>query len=230
MVFGRSRRKAEEAPRHAAPAPAPPVQSSETTNAHNVRQSNREITRAQREMERERLRLNREEKTLQTEIKRLAKAGRNAEARMVAKNLVKNREYQARMMSGKAQLGGVGGQIRSQAVTAKMGKIMGDVGTTMHKVNGQGVNQNLMKMAMMYEKESDKMAMGSEMMDDALESVMGGEGVEQESDEVLASVLDELGLEFQSKVGATPMSQPSKPSKQQVAQEEADLLKRLADL
>lgn len=226
MVFGRSKRRGE--PTSSAPsAPAPPTRTLEQTTSRNVRESNREITRAQREMERERLRLTREEKTLQAEIKRLAKSGRNAEARMVAKNLVKNREYQSKMMTGKAQLGGVGGQIRSQAVTAKMGKIMGDVGGVMHKVNGSGNQQGLMKMAMMYEKESDKMAMGGEMMDGALESALGGEGVEEESDQVLASVLDELGLEFQSKVGDTPMQNPSQ---QQVAKEEADLMERIAQL
>ena len=53
----------------------------------------------------------------------------------------------------------------------------------------------LQRIAMEFEKENDMMDQRQEMMDDAVDDAMGAED-EEESEDVMAQVMDELGIDL----------------------------------
>merc|ERR1712218_705722 len=95
---------------------------------------------------------------------------------------------------------------------------------------------------MEFEKQSEIMDMKGEMMEDAIDDVMGDE--DEESDAIVAQVLDELGLQLNDKLGDVPVatgslapSAANKNKPQAVAagggaadDDDADLQARLDDL
>lgn len=54
----------------------------------------------------------------------------------------------------------------------------------------------IQKIMMEFEKQSEIMDMKEEMMDDAIDSALGDDDDEDESDKVVKEVLDELGIEL----------------------------------
>lgn len=58
----------------------------------------------------------------------------------------------------------------------------------------------LSKIAQDFERENDIMEQRQEMMEDAVDDALGNPEEEEESEEVVNQILDELGVEFNSKV------------------------------
>lgn len=58
----------------------------------------------------------------------------------------------------------------------------------------------LSKIAQDFERENDIMEQRQEMMEDAVDDALGDPAEEEESEEVVNQILDELGVEFNSKV------------------------------
>merc|ERR1719367_1889435 len=92
----------------------------------------------------------------------------------------------------------------------------------------------IQKLMMEFEKQS-------EMMEDAIDDVMGDEDDEEESDAIVNQVLDELGLQLNDKLGDAPVgtgtlaSTTAAKNKTPVAagatdDDDADLQARLDDL
>merc|ERR1712048_199425 len=63
----------------------------------------------------------------------------------------------------------------------------------------------IQKIMMEFEKQSEIMDMKGEMMEDAIDDVMGDEEDEDESDAIVNQVLDELGLQLNDKLGDAPV-------------------------
>lgn len=59
----------------------------------------------------------------------------------------------------------------------------------------------LSKIAQDFERENDIMEQRQEMMEDAVDDALGDPAEEEESEETVNQILDELGVEFNSKVG-----------------------------
>ena len=58
----------------------------------------------------------------------------------------------------------------------------------------------LSKIAQDFERENDVMEQRQEMMEDAVDDALGDPAEEEESEETINQILDELGVEFNSKV------------------------------
>lgn len=58
----------------------------------------------------------------------------------------------------------------------------------------------LSKIAQDFERENDVMEQRQEMMEDAVDDALGDPAEEEESEETINQILDELGIEFNSKV------------------------------
>lgn len=226
MVFGR--KKDVSAP----PPPPPPAASATQTSRQLSRQSDRTVQRAQRDMQRERLRLEQEERQITAEMKRLGRAGRMAEARMLAKNLVQVRTAKARTFQAGVQVAAIGSQARMAQTEAKMVDIVGRTTGVMRNANGLMDPNAQMKTMQAFGMESEKYKLNQEMTDEVLDSVLGGEELDDDTDDVLNSVLDEIGLEVGSRVGSTPQIQPvAVPQQQQLqAADDAVLRERIARL
>ena len=61
----------------------------------------------------------------------------------------------------------------------------------------------LSKIAQDFERENDIMEQRQEMMEDAVDDALGDPAEEEESEETIAQIMDELGIEFNAKVRLT---------------------------
>jgi charged multivesicular body protein 2A len=92
----------------------------------------------------------------------------------------------------------------------------------------------LQRIAMEFEKENDIMDQRQEMMDDAIDDITGLDE-EEETDEVVAQVLDEIGVDLNQALGETPSGLPKSAVKEgaapmAVGAEDDDLQARLNNL
>ena len=91
--------------------------------------------------------------------------------------------------------------------TAAMSDAMNGVTRTMQAMN-KGMDLPAMQKIMReFEKETEQMDMKEEMMGDAIDDVMEASDEEEEADNVLNSVLDEIGINLNGELADAP-SQP----------------------
>lgn len=226
----------KKAPAPAAPPPPPPAAPTGAAAARELRRENDRTARsAARAMDTELRRLRAEEAKMKSEMKMLARQGKMAEAKMLAKNLAQNQKFQQKCFSSKYQVSSMANQGNMALAQQKVTEVMGDTVGMMAKVNARADVQGAMHVAQQYEMEAGKAEMQSEMMDDALETAFGGAEVDAETDNILAEVLAEAGMEVGSKVnaaGPTPSAVPTHAARDEAArqQESYDIERRLAAL
>lgn len=199
------------------------------------RESDRQVMRAQRDMQRERIRLEAEEKRIMAEVKSLGRQGRMAEARMLAKNLVQVRNAKAKTFQAGIQMAAIGNQTKMATANAAMMNVMGQATGVMQTANLLSDPQKQMNMVQEFDMQSEKYKLNQEMTDEVLDSVLGGSEIDGETDDVLNSVLDEIGLEVAGKGTAAPAIRPQQqavPSQTQAIEEtdDSDLMDRIARL
>ena len=203
-----------------------------------VRQQQRQLTHAQRDLEREHNKLEREEQKIQNEIKKYAKAGDKHTCTILAKQLINTRKQKARLVGAKGQIGAVKAQTTTMQSNVKMAQTMKSTAGVMSQMNKQMNPQEMAKVMQEFEKESTKMDMTGEIMEDTLDSALAESGDEEESDLIMNQVLNEIGIETASKMDAAPVAGSSSlagPSNVRgtKAPTDADIeaqLKRLAEL
>lgn len=94
----------------------------------------------------------------------------------------------------------------------------------------------LSKIAADFERENDIMEQRQEIMEDAVDDALGDPAEEEESEETVAQILDELGVDFNSKLGETPRGLQTATAEGRVAvaagggEGDGDLEARLAKL
>eukprot|EP00178_Gracilaria_changii_P000077 TRINITY_DN1006_c0_g1_i1.p2 TRINITY_DN1006_c0_g1~~TRINITY_DN1006_c0_g1_i1.p2 ORF type:complete len:302 (-),score=61.28 TRINITY_DN1006_c0_g1_i1:1651-2556(-) len=183
-------------------APPPPPAPAPETLAQQIKRNQRSIDKACRELERERLKMETQEQRLKVQIKKTAKEGQLDAARILARDLVRTRAHITRMYQMRTQLQSVSMQLTSMRTNESMASAMGNVVKIMSRIN-QTMNLPAMQNVMMqFEMEHGKMEMTQEMIDDAMGDVLSGADEEAQTDDVINQVLDELGLEQDSKLGA----------------------------
>lgn len=235
-LFGR-----KKGPQTAAAAPPPPpveevaARRPRDPNREMVRQTDRTMQRAKRDMQRERLRLDAEERKLEQQVKALGREGRLPEARMLAKNLVQVRKAKERTFNADARMDAISTQARMAQADSSMMKVMDGATSIMKNVNAVGMSgEKAQNLVMSYEMESEKQKLNQEMTDEVLDSILsGGEDIDAGTDEVLNSVLDEIGLEIESRGGEAPTVKPRQKTQAQSTLQQMndeDLFKRLERL
>merc|ERR1712038_1051753 len=142
---------------------------------------------------------------------------------------------------GRANIQAVSLKIQTLKSQSAMAQAMKGVTKAMGNMNKQMKLPEIQKIMMEFEKQSEIMDMKGEMMEDAIDDVMGDEDDEEESDAIVNQVLDELGLQLNDKIGDAPIAAGSLatagPSKNKTAvaagatdDDDADLQARLDDL
>lgn len=162
----------------------------------------RAIDKACRELERERLKMEAQEQKLKVQIKKTARSGQIEAARMLAKDLVRTRNNITRMYQMRTQMQSVSMQLTSMRTNESMANAMGNVVKIMGRMNHTMNLPAMQNVMMQFEMEHGKMEMTQEMMDDALGDMLGGADEEAQTDDVINQVMDELGLEQGTKLGA----------------------------
>merc|ERR1712083_778415 len=135
----------------------------------------------------------------------MAKQGQMDAVKIMAKGLVRTRRYVKKFMLMRANIQAVSLKIQTLKSQSAMANAMKGVTKAMGGMNKQMKLPEIQKIMMEFEKQSEIMDMKGEMMEDAIDDVMGDEEDEDESDAIVNQVLDELGLQLNDKLGDAPV-------------------------
>ncbi|KAL3274714.1 hypothetical protein HHI36_016090 [Cryptolaemus montrouzieri] len=160
------------------------------------RQVDRQLRKAGRDIERDRRQLEREEKKLELEIKKLAREGNNEGCKLLAKQLVQLRKQKNRTYAANSKIQGIGIQNKMMGANAKLAESMGVAGKTMGEMNRILKPEQIAANINAFSKESMKMNMTDEMINETLDDILTESGDEEESDNIITQVLDEIGIEI----------------------------------
>ncbi|XP_077540390.1 charged multivesicular body protein 2b [Haemaphysalis longicornis] len=175
-----------------------------TSPADQMRQQNRDLRKTQRDIERDRRELEKQEKQLELEIKKAAHKGDKQVCTILAKQLVQVRKQKARTYTASSKVQAIGSQSKLMHANAKLASAMGTTAKTMGEVNKRIKPQDIARTMQEFEKESTKMGMTEELVEDTLNSILDESGDEEEQDAIVTKVLDEIGIEMTGKLANAP--------------------------
>lgn len=167
-----------------------------------LRENKRMITRAIRELDRETRGLQREEQRLTIEIKKMARENQMKAVRIMAKDLVRTRQYITKFIEMRSQLQGCALKLQTVKSHAAMAEAMSATAKAMQKMNKAVDVPAINKMMAEFEKENMKSEMMQEMMGDAIDDVMDND--EEEEDKIVNQVLDEIGIDMSGEIPNAP--------------------------
>lgn len=202
-----------------------------TSTKEVLRETKRELNSATRGVEREISALQLEEKKLLAEIKRTAKSGNEAAAKVLARQLVRLRQQITKLQGSRAQLRGIGTHTQAMHAQASMATGMKGAAKAMGTINQQMSPAKQMKMLQEFQKQNAQLDMTSEMMSESIENVLDDDEAEEESEELTNQVLDEIGIDVASQLSSAPKGKIRGKEVQDSESSELDELeKRLASL
>jgi len=200
------------------------VKGSKLSLQEQMRINKRQINKAIRELDRERNNLGMQEKKLITEIKAMAKKGQMNSCTILAKDLVRTRNYQQKFMEMRCQLQGVNLRLQTMKSTESMSSAMKGVTQVMVRMNHQMNIPQLNNIMKEFIQENERMEMLQEIMADTVDDAMEGEGDEEEEKAIVERVLAEIGLDLGDNI---PESQAVPQQKVAESPLEEDLESRL---
>lgn len=162
------------------------------------------LDKAMRELDRERMGLQNQEKKTIAEIKKMAKEGQMDAVKVMAKSLIRNRHAVTKLHNLKSQLQAVSLRIQTLKSTQAMADAMRGATKAMRVMNKRMNLPNMQKILMEFEKQNERMEMTSDMMGDAIDDAMEGEGEEEETDDLIGQVLDEIGISTTTQLVSAP--------------------------
>eukprot|EP01004_Peranema_trichophorum_P007809 NODE_6582_length_868_cov_55.198658_g5986_i0.p1 GENE.NODE_6582_length_868_cov_55.198658_g5986_i0~~NODE_6582_length_868_cov_55.198658_g5986_i0.p1 ORF type:complete len:213 (-),score=50.27 NODE_6582_length_868_cov_55.198658_g5986_i0:157-795(-) len=176
---------------------------SRKTPEQMMREYKRTLDRTIRELERERTKLQQQEKKLVVDMKKMAKQNQMDAVRIMAKDLVRTRRYITKFYRMKAEMQAVSLRLQTMKSTQTMVNAMKGVTKAMISMNSKMNLPAMQRVMMEFEKQNEMMTMKEEIMNDTIDDVMNEEGdEEEETEEMISQVLDEIGLDFNQKIGA----------------------------
>ena len=171
-----------------------------------LRENKRTINRAVRELDREKKGLEREEQRLTIEIKKAAKEQQMGSVKIMAKDLVRTRQYITKFIEMRSHLQGCALKLQTVKSHHAMGEAMKSTAQAMYKMNKAINVPALTKMMAEFEKENAKTEIMQEIMGDTLDDALADENTEEEEQQVVDQVLDEIGkLRFSNESNGKPI-------------------------
>jgi len=159
-----------------------------------LRENKRMINKAVRELDREKLALEREEKRLTIEIKKNAKAGQMKAVKIMAKDLVRTRQYVTKFIEMRSHLQASALKLQTVKSHQAMSEAMQTTAKAMMKMNKVVNVEGIHKMMAEFEKENMKSEMMQEMMTDAMDDAMDDDDGDDDQQVQLDELLDGLVL------------------------------------
>jgi len=170
-----------------------------------MREQQRALNRAMREVDRERVNLQNQEKRTTLEIKKLAKSGQMGAARIMAKDLVRTRQYIQKFYQMHAELQSVNLRIVTLKSTADMTEAMKGVTLAMMRMNRAINMPQMQKIMMEFQKQTEMMDMKEEMVADTMDAAMDDGNTEEETEGVVNQVLEEIGIDLSDQLTSAPI-------------------------
>lgn len=124
-----------------------------------MRENKRMITRAVRELDREKQGLEKEEQRLTMEIKKAARANQMGSVKIMAKDLVRTRQYITKFIEMRSHLQGCALKLQTVKSHQAMAEAMNSTAQAMHKMNKAVNVSSITKMMAEFEKENAKTEM-----------------------------------------------------------------------
>lgn len=174
-----------------------------------MRENKRSLSRAIRELDRERAKLERQEAKVKNDIRKAAKENQMASVRIMAKDLIRTKNSIQKFHQMRAQLQAVDIRMTTMQSTHAMADAMKGAAQSMVRMNRQLKLPQLNAIMRNFAMESERMETTEEIMNDTIDDVMEGESDEEEEDELVASVLAEMGMSLEESVPSAPTGMPS---------------------
>ncbi|EJD73891.1 hypothetical protein LOAG_18723 [Loa loa] len=200
------------------------------TPTEMLRQNQRALNKAMRELDRERSRLEIQEKKIIVDIKKMAKMNQMDSVKVMAKDLVRTRRHIKKFIMMKANIQAVSLKVQTLKSQDAMAQAMKGVTRAMQNMNRQLNLPQIQKIMMEFERQSEIMDMKEEMMGEAVDDAIADEGDEEETEAIVAQVLDELGIQMNEELSAIPTAQSSLKAADQNRQPQVVLSDADADL
>jgi len=186
------------------------------TPQEQMREQQRQVQRSIREIDRERQNLQNNEKKTIIEIKKLAKQGQVAAAKILAKDLVRTRAHITKMFTMRAQLQTVHMQLGTMKTTAAMNSAMAGATKAMMRMNKKMNLPAMQKITMEFQKQNEIMGMKEEMISDTLDD-MAEDDEDEESEEVINQTLEEIGIDLGASLADVPAAKTATKASAQKA-------------
>jgi charged multivesicular body protein 2A len=163
------------------------------------------LRKASRSIEREMERLQEREEDVLYEMKDYAQRGKNQAVRTLAKELIRSRNAENKLLEVKIQLESTQHQIQTLHSTAAMTEAMKSTVRAMYAMNKQVDAQALQRIMMEFTKQNDFMDMKQDIMNDTLDSAMENDGDDTLQEELISKILDEVGIELTNDMANAPV-------------------------
>lgn len=187
-----------------------------------IKEQTKELRGTQRQITRDRAALEKQEKQLEMEIKKMAKSGNKDACKILAKQLVQLRKQKNRTYAVSSKVTSMSTQTKLMQSQMKMAGAMGTTAKTMQAVNKKMDPQKTMQTMQNFQKETAKMEMTEEMINDTLDDLFEDSGDEEESQDIVNQVLDEIGIEISGKMAHAPSAGRKTPAAAAASTSKAD--------
>ena len=198
-----------------------------------AREQKRIITRSNRKLEREIKTLERQEAKYLEAVKTLAQDGQHYVAKILSKDIARNRGQRNQYRSMASQMTVMQNQMASMQMNQQVLQSLQSSTQVMQAVNADMNPGQMMQTMKAFAMEMEKAGIQSEMMGDAFE-MMEDPSATADADDVYNGILGEIGLEYsggQAAVASNSLAQPvAAAATEEVKQEEDGLEARLAAL
>ena len=191
-----------------------------------IREQKRSVDRSKRALEREAKKLERERKKMLAQIKKMAQKGQTTGAKMLAKDIVRSKNQQAKLEQFVGQLSAVSLRIGSCASLNELGDAMSNCAKAMTLVSSKLDTKKIAQMGKELAKQDMMLEMKSDMMSEVLDSL--DEGNEEEEDELYNQVLMEAGVNMENELNVGGIGEKNK--EEQKAKPMAESIQMLNDL
>ena len=166
----------------------------------NIRDYQRKIASSARGMEREMARMDQQEKGLQRELARCAVESNLEVATAKAKEMVRLRAHRSRVRGMKGHMLALAQQLQTVQSTQKMQETLAQTGRMLQGLNSRTDAVAVARMLAEFEKQNTLMANKQEVMEDTLDGMFEVEGELEATNEAVLDVLQEAGLNVQSRL------------------------------
>ena len=136
-----------------------------------------------------------DETKLVAEIKRAAARGDTANARLLAKQLLRLRGSEARLRTGQSQLKSVQTTLTTAAATATVARGIAGAGQAMGAMNAAMKASGGVAAVQEFAKAAAQLDFAGESMGDVMDDLLGDAGEAEDADDLVSAVLDEIGCE-----------------------------------
>lgn len=169
------------------------------------------------------MQLQNSEKKLVAEIKTLAKKGEMNSVKILAKDLVRGRKQVAKFYEIRSQLQAIEMRLQTVKSLNSMSDAIKNVTKSMAKMNKMMNLPRLNEIMREFCRQNEQMDLTEEMMGDAVDMALDGGETEEETDQVVAQVLGEIGVEYGDQLDSGHMAAVGQreESKHQVSDLEA---------